>query len=164
MTQCYFLRQEESNYFCDADKTQRREIKDIMFTKNYCFDKQKFKKCKLYKEIIKEKEEADNCFITTACVKTKNLDDNCYELTCLREFRDNYLLKTPEGSKAVNHYYNIAPKILENINEQPDANSIYTGLYEDLVINCIKLIEDGKNEEAFKCYRDIVKELELKYM
>ena len=41
----------------------------------------------------------------------ENFDDNCYELTVLRWFRDNFVSKEDKE-----HYYEIAPIIVETIN------------------------------------------------
>jgi hypothetical protein len=162
MDKCVFFREESNTYYCDADKSSRRELSDKNYTNKYCENKQMFKKCRLYKELMKNDDE--NCFITTACVRTKGLPDNCYELNCLRKFRDEYLIKLEEGSTAIEHYYEIAPKIIKNIDKKTNANIIYTNLYNDLVIQCISLIEDNKNYEAFRHYKGVVQDLQNKYL
>ena len=59
------------------------------------------------------------CYLTTACMKyfKENFNDNCYELTVLRWFRDNFVSK-----KDKEHYYEIAPIIVESINNEEKAN------------------------------------------
>jgi len=46
----------------------------------------------------------------------ENFDDNCYELTVLRWFRDNYVL-----SEDIEHYYDVAPVIVEAIDQEKNS-------------------------------------------
>lgn len=63
----------------------------------------------------------------------------------------------------INLYYDVAPKIVANINKLPDSKAIWEKMYEDLVIPCIKLIDEGKNEETYILYKNTVAELLEKY-
>ncbi|MBC2581349.1 CFI-box-CTERM domain-containing protein [Clostridium sp. DJ247] len=161
MSQCQFLREEKGDYYCDADKSSKRGLSDMDYVNKFCFDKHKFKSCRLYKRVLKGEDE---CFLTTACVKSKGLDDNCYELTCLRKFRDEYLMKDNFGSNEVKKYYSIAPKIIENIDRLPNSNLIYNDIYENLILKCISLIEKDENEDAFRLYKKTIEKLEKEYM
>jgi hypothetical protein len=104
------------------------------------------------------------CFITNSCVETKGLPDDCFELTTLRRFRDNVLLKSPGGKELVNSYYEVASSIALGIDNEPDPKKIYEDLYNNLILTCVNLISKGKNEDAEKIYRDIVGRLESKYI
>jgi len=97
----------------------------------------------------------DGCFLTSACIKARNLPDDCEELTIMREFRNTYLNETETGKALIKEYYEIAPGIVEKINKQPDANSIYEHIYED-VLSCIKKIKNNQYEDAVSIYRSMV--------
>ncbi|MEK6842235.1 MAG: CFI-box-CTERM domain-containing protein, partial [Nanoarchaeota archaeon] len=64
------------------------------------------------------------CYLTTACVSSRGLSDNCLELNVLRSFRDRILLQTPSGRKAVKKYYQIAPEVVQSINEKDNSSEI----------------------------------------
>ena len=93
--------------------------------------------------------------MTSACIKARNLPDDCEELTIMREFRNTYLNETETGKALIKEYYEIAPGIVEKINKQPDANSIYEHIYED-VLSCIKKIKNNQYEDAVSIYRSMV--------
>ncbi|MDO5331979.1 MAG: CFI-box-CTERM domain-containing protein [Bacillota bacterium] len=103
------------------------------------------------------------CFITTACVTACNLPDNCFELETLRAFRDSYLKNQEEGAADIKHYYNIAPKIVENINKTNESDAIYKDLYTHLVAPCVLMIKNGKYKDAYKLYKRMVLSLEENY-
>lgn len=106
---------------------------------------------------------SSDCFVTTACVQAKGLPDDCEELETLRNFRDNYLFSVENGRKAVVAYYRAAPIIVDKINARPDAGQIWDGLYNDLVLPCVKMIKAGEYEEAYKLYKDTTLSLAEKY-
>jgi|GEM_PF-5513256 len=108
--------------------------------------------------------EAGTCFLTTACVEAKNLPDDCYELTTLRDFRDSFVKKLPEGNQIVNEYYEIAPRIIEKINSLKNSSRVYEDLYEKLVRRSVELIELGRKKEAFENYKSLVQELKASYL
>lgn len=100
------------------------------------------------------------CYLTTACMKhmQDKFDDNCYELLTLRWFRDNFVSK-----KDIEHYYKIAPIIVQNINKLSNSDNIYKDIYQNLISVCISAIENKKYEYAYNKYKDSVLELENKY-
>ena len=55
------------------------------------------------------------CYLTTVCVEHKGLPDNCYELETLRNFRDNYLVSSEGGKEIVQHYYKVAPEMVQKL-------------------------------------------------
>ena len=97
-----------------------------------------------------------NCFLTTACVRALGLPDNCHELTVLRNFRDNYLMRSTSGRAAVEHYYRIAPEIVSAICRSISPNAEYLSIHENLVRPSMKFVEAGRFEEAFSHYRKFV--------
>ncbi|MBR6486799.1 MAG: hypothetical protein IKT17_08940 [Lachnospiraceae bacterium] len=104
------------------------------------------------------------CYITTAVCKSLGKPDDCYELKMLREYRDHYLLDKDMGRDIVEDYYNIAPTIVNRINRREDRNMIYSDIFKRYINPCIRLIEDGKEEECRKLYSDMVYSLEEKFM
>ena len=70
----------------------------------------------------KTSTSGSGCYLTSACLKhfKTKFDDNCKELSILRWFRDNYV---PEED--IDYYYDIAPEIVNGINNNLYANDIY---------------------------------------
>ena len=109
-----------------------------------------------------EKETTDvGCFLTTACMRhmQETFDDNCKELTILRWFRDNF------GKREdVEHYYNVAPIIVQQIESSENSNSIYNYIYENMVKSCVDAIENKNYEEAYNKYKNTVLVLEEEFV
>jgi len=105
---------------------------------------------------------SDDCFITTACVEAVGLPDNCSELNILRSFRDGFMLRHPDGEALIAEYYDIAPRILRRIREQPNARAILEALFARIK-DCISLIEAGENEGALWHYVTMVENLKDTY-
>ena len=104
------------------------------------------------------------CYITTAVCESLNKEDDCMELTLLREYRDEYLLKTPEGKKIITSYYDVAPTIVNRINKETEAKSIYQGILATYIWPCVQLIKEDKKEECKALYSEMLLNLEKKYM
>ncbi len=85
------------------------------------------------------------CYLTSACMNyfQEKFDDNCYELRVLRWFRDNVV-----SEEDINHYYQIAPIIVENINKQEKSDIFYEYIYNNIVVYFVKQIEKGNYDEA----------------
>ena len=100
------------------------------------------------------------CFLTTACMRYfhEKFDDNCYELTVLRWFRDNFV-----SNQDIEHYYEIAPIIVENINKEEKLDIIYDYIYDNMVDYCIEQIERGNYTQAYVRYKNSVLLLEEQY-
>lgn len=101
------------------------------------------------------------CYLTTACMNyfQENFDDNCYELTVLRWFRDNYVTK-----EDIEHYYEIAPTIVEAINKEENADVIYNYIYDNIVDYCVEQIEFGNYNKAYSRYKNSVLILEEQFV
>lgn len=112
---------------------------------------------KTYKAATKingEKElSSGSCYLTTACMKhmKEKFDDNCYELTILRWFRDNFVSK-----EDINLYYEVAPAVVENIDKLENNETIYQYIYTTIIDVCVKAIEQGDYEFAYKRYKSSV--------
>ena len=122
-----------------------------------------YSECPIYKSQSNSSSDS-SCFLTSACVVAMGLPDDCYELTTLRNYRDTYLKNTEGGQRDICKYYEVAPRIVEEINKHDDAVSIWHRIYDELVMPCVKLIEAGQNAEARKAYTEYTKTLELSYL
>lgn len=99
------------------------------------------------------------CFITTATCNFLNKPDNCYELNAFRNFRDSWLRSQPDGDQLIEEYYKIAPKIVEEINRNPEREKIYNYIWEQYLSKCLYLIENKRYEECKELYIEMVKYL-----
>lgn len=101
-----------------------------------------------------------SCYLTSACMKhfQENFDDNCYELTVLRWFRDNYVL-----SEDIEHYYHVAPVIVEAIDQEKNSDIIYDYIYDNIVDYCVEQIELGNYQEAYNRYKNSILLLEEQF-
>ena len=100
------------------------------------------------------------CYLTSACMKyfQKNFDDNCYELTVLRWFRDNFVSK-----EDIKYYYEIAPIIVERINDEEKSDIIFDYIYDNVVDYCVEQIEQGHYDKAYSRYKNSVLVLEKQF-
>lgn len=124
------------------------------YCKNYDYDE-----CPIYRN----ESSHGGCYLTSACVSSKGLPDDCYELETLRHYRDNWLKKTSEGLLVIAEYYAIAPKIVEEIDKKDNKEAIYDDIYENMVIPCVKYIEEEKFQEALELYRNMTLKLRTEY-
>lgn len=104
------------------------------------------------------------CFITSAVCRTMDKPDDCYELTAFRQFRDEYLKKEPDGEALIERYYEVAPRIVEVIDERKDCQEIYSAIWEDYLSNCLEYIEEGKYSACRALYIEMVQDLEKEYL
>jgi hypothetical protein len=107
-----------------------------------------------------DKSSGSGCYLTTACMKNRQSDfeDSCIELMTLRWFRDNFVSKDE-----INHYYQIAPIIVDSINSLKDNNKIYNWIYENVVVTCVEAIKNGDYDFAYNRYKNSVLTLEEKF-
>jgi len=100
------------------------------------------------------------CYLTSACMRyfQERFDDNCYELTVLRWFRDNFVSK-----EDIEHYYEVAPIIVETINKEEKSGIIYDYIYDNIVDYCVEQIEQGNYEQAYSRYKNSVLTLEEQF-
>lgn len=116
--------------------------------------------CKRWEE-SSECRGSTGCFLTTCCCEFKGLPDDCKELTKLREFRDTSLLQSETGRALIQHYYRIAPAIVEKIEMHPEKIEILGWMFET-IHNIITTIESGETSKAIGEYVSFVYETEQK--
>lgn len=104
------------------------------------------------------------CFISTAVCQTRDLPDNCNELQILRRFRDEYMLLNPKYAPLVMKYYQIAPKVIEWIELQPDAHQRYHQIWRNSLLPAINAIENQKPELALQLYLHMVQTLQAEVL
>ena len=143
------------HYACrKSGKDVNEDIYD-KYCKNYDYDD-----CPIYKG----ESSSGGCFLTSACVEARGLPNDCHELTVLRAFRDNYLKAQPGGLMEVAEYYAVAPKVVAAMEASPERKDLFDGLYRRLVEPCVRMIEEGRNEEAHVLYRSTMRELQAQYL
>ena len=106
---------------------------------------------------------SNGCFITTAVCESLGKNDNCDELELLRSFRDQFILKMPNGKAEIDYYYLISPNIVSNILEQDDSEILLKRIHNNYIEPAIALIKHDKNYEAYLMYKKMVSDLTLKH-
>ena len=104
---------------------------------------------------FENQDSTGGCFLTSACCKYRGLPDNCKELTGLRTFRDEHLMKTAEGRQLVEEYYRIAPDIVDKLDHHPHRDIIYAAIYS-IISHIIGTIERKQFNLAIDQYRYMV--------
>ena len=137
------------------DKDRKEEIKKEEKKENIVVNKIKNFFGKLFEEPY------DTCYLTTACMKhlKENFDDNCEELRTLRWFRDYFVSK-----EDIEHYYEVAPLIVDAINKLDNSTEVYEYIYNMVVCPCVKAIKNEDYLFAYNRYKYTVYELEAKYL
>lgn len=102
-----------------------------------------------------KKEKKSGCFISTAACVLMGLSDDCYELTTLRLFRDEHLLKSSSGRALVEHYYSIAPAIANKLTVSSELERVWI-----TVGNVVSAIETENFELARELYQEMVNRLQ----
>lgn len=103
------------------------------------------------------------CYITTAVCERRGLGDDCYELNLLRDYRDQYLSRQPDGDMLIRQYYDVAPTVVKHINDREDAEEVYEEIWQLYLAPCISMIEEHKYQECRIRYEDMVSRLKEQY-
>ena len=109
------------------------------------------------------KKNDSDCYITTACVRAMGLPDDCLELATLRWLKDNKIVKTAEGRKALKEYDEVGPEIVKSINYNADSSGIWKYLHSE-IRKAVAMVLSGDNEGAFSHYRKISLELKKYFL
>lgn len=67
--------------------------------------------------------------------------------------------KSDGSEKDIKEYYAFAPFIVEEIDQKTNAGLIYEKIYKELVVTCVNLIKENKNDEAYKFYKNYTRKL-----
>ncbi len=113
----------------------------------------------VYEDIRNGFKKRRICYITTAVCQSLGKPDDCEELNKLRDYRDHWLMLVEGGPALVDEYYETAPAVLAKIQPRPDFNAICEGIYNEYILPCIGLIDDGRYEDCKQLYIKMVREL-----
>lgn len=142
------------DYYCIKQEKAVDSDTYYKYCRNY-----DYKDCPIYKH----QSSSGGCFLTSACTAARGLPDDCRELTVLRNFRDNWLKQQPDGVTLIAHYYEVAPKIVEAIDQRDDRGEIWDQVYMDVVLPCMELIQVQRYDDALTLYQKSTIDLEQKY-
>lgn len=99
------------------------------------------------------------CYVTSAVCFHNQKPDDCYELTMFRDFRDNWLMKEPDGKALIDEYYENAPRIVNKIDASKDVDSIYQMIKNTFLAPCLRYIEDKNYSKCKEKYVEMMHEL-----
>lgn len=112
---------------------------------------------------IRNGSSGRGCFITTATLQSRGIsDDNCAELLDFRRLRDEFIcIEFPES---ISEYYEVAPKIVEKINNQSFPEKFYAEIWDNHLKKCLYSIRKGNYPKATSIYFKMIEELKRKYL
>ena len=93
------------------------------------------------------------CYITTAVMNAQG-HDNSPELTSMRKLRDRY--GNWFAADEVREYYQIAPRIVANINRSSNRSQIYKQLHSEYISPAHQQVSQGNYGTAHKIYKNMV--------
>jgi hypothetical protein len=105
----------------------------------------------------------DKCFLTTACVHYLALADDCFELSSLRRFRDNSLLRMSGGPEDIALYYKHAPQIVQHILASADPSRDFARLYALYILPSAIAAQLGFDRAARRIYTRMMRDLAARY-
>ncbi|MEA2239358.1 MAG: hypothetical protein QOC81_4082 [Thermoanaerobaculia bacterium] len=111
----------------------------------------------------RQKKDKGGCYLTTACVQHAGLSDDCHELRVLRDFRDSYVARLPNGAALLEEYYTSAPVILRAIEARLERDAILMAVF-NTVREAVLFIEAGCHQEAFESYARTFNTLRAQYV
>ena len=156
---CPFYKLESSGWFSSDHyciKQEKAVDSDTYY--KYCRNYD-YRDCPIYKH----QSSSGGCYLTSACTAARGLPDDCHELTTLRRFRDEWLKHQPDGILLIARYYEIAPKIVAAIDAQEYRLEVYEGIYQKLVLPCVKMIAENDLQGTLELYRAFTLQLENEY-
>ncbi len=104
------------------------------------------------------------CYITSAVCRVQGKTDDCYELTAFRRFRDQVMLRSDNGRALVGEYYRLAPAIVTSVGLCQDEAAVYSSVYQDYLLPCLTLLEQGDNAGCRDKYVEMVRYMEKNYL
>ena len=150
---CSYYTFRQGDYYCAKKQGYVNSDVYYKYCRNYDYDD-----CPIYKG------DSTGCYLTSACVEARGLADDCRELTVLRRFRDGWLSRQEGGAADIQEYYRTAPAIVAAIHRREDAPAIWERLYQELVAPCVRLIDGGDLEGAYRTYKAYTLHLKEAYL
>jgi len=105
-----------------------------------------------------------HCFVSTATAESLGWAEDCRELSLLRDLRDTYMMQTAERQAEVEHYYHIAPLIVERIAASGQAHKLWRDVAQRYILPVVRLSEAGNAAGAHQLYREMVEHLSLQWL
>jgi hypothetical protein len=99
----------------------------------------------------KEDSKGSGCYLTTACVSFAGLSDDCDELQMMRRLRDDYVAHLADGPVRIKEYYDVAPKLLNQIAVSTKQEAIFNDMLTD-IRSISQMVRNGELEMAYKAY------------
>ncbi|MDE2096307.1 MAG: hypothetical protein KGL39_03610 [Patescibacteria group bacterium] len=96
------------------------------------------------------------CFLTSAVMREAGKSDSAPELKTLRWFRDNVLMKTPEGRELIRHYYSVAPDIVRSLDKKKNASYVY-GQMRKYINQAVEQVHRGNAAGAIHTYGEMLR-------
>ncbi len=167
---------EEKQRFRDiresSSNMSRSELRDATFraainndrAAAFAYAQNHDKKLKQDQDEWANRDKGGGCFVTTAVCGSFGKPDDCYELSTFRAFRDGWLVKQPDGQSLIDKYYDIAPKIVERINQLNNASAIYQSVWTEYLKPCLDFIEHGKFQDCKQLYVRMVDSLQKSFL
>ena len=97
------------------------------------------------------------CYITTAAVTALGQPDDGLLLSTLRALRDEHMSSTPAGRAAVAAYYELAPRLVAELEVRPDRDALYRSLTEQFLLPAMTHVLRGDPSRAAALYEDMVR-------
>ena len=102
------------------------------------------------------------CLVSSAICEGMGKSDNCRELVELREFRDQYLMGLSWGRDLVEKYYEISPKIVEELVFRAQSDStLFEDMYRNYLSEVLSAVREGNYEEAVSLYKRMMDSLDV---
>lgn len=92
------------------------------------------------------------CFLTTAVCEYFGKPDDCQELTTLRNYRDTWLRKQPDGEMLIDEYYATAPLIVSRLRQSEYYPEYCEKLMSKYIMPCLELIAEQEYVECKNLY------------
>lgn len=97
--------------------------------------------------------KAGGCFITTATMQARGDDnDDSFELSTLRNFRDNVMMREPHLAKMAQEYEVLAPAVTQAIQQLPHAGQVFKDLHREFIFPAAVAAHGGDNTKALELY------------
>jgi len=108
---------------------------------------------------------SSKCYITTATFIALNIcDDNCSELQKFRWYRDNILIKEPDGKELIEEYYRTAPLIVQKLEELPNKEEVYKQIWDKYLSKCLQFLDKKQFTKVKETYVEMVRTLRKKFL
>lgn len=97
------------------------------------------------------------CFLTSAVMRNQGKDDDSVELALMRGFRDHHMMADPALRDLVYKYYQLAPKVVKQLDKHPESDGIYQHLHDYFITPGLRQVMAGDPTAALKTYSDMLR-------